>query len=361
MKIVTSAPKSKQIADLLEGEIISGKLQPNSRLCSIRTLMDKFSVGKNVVHGAFNILKGKKIIRMEHGRGSFVNKLPKSFFKDRENQPQYGLTPEKTPGNKKVIFADCWHDLNHPYCARLLQGIMIGAERHDLRVEVRILRRGGIFKEQNTSLWEEIVNEDADGLIISWITEELCREIRKVHPQMAIVSTFSRLADSRMASVMEDWKFAGFQAARHLLENGAGKILLVTPDNIDFVAGCKEALAAEQTISTSLRHEIVKMDDDMETFARRLAADLPQGMAFSDDRLACKVLKACEKIIPHFWKKTKVVSVDNFGEDSLLPTHVARILFDSRELGEAVMDSMAALLNGRSGGNSVVLIKSKRI
>lgn len=360
MNILTAAPKSKQLADILEDEIIGGKLPPDSRLYSIRTLRDKFSVDINVVRGAFNILEEKKLIHMEHGRGSFVNKIPESVYKKSSDTPRNELSGKRVSAKKTVIFADDWHDMTHPACACFLQGVMGGGDRHGIRVQVNLLTRGGNFKELNPSLWKEIVEEDADGLIIPWINEDICREIRKVNPRLAIVSTLSRLPDSRLASVMFDMRSAGFQAMRHLLENGARKILVTTPNNMDFVAGCEDALEDRRATHVKLQHEIVKMEDDMESLALRIAANPPDGMAFSDDRMACKVLKACEKIIPHFWKKTKVASHANIGE-SLFPAHVTRIFLDSRELGEAVMNSMAALLDDRPGANSVVLIKPKLV
>ena len=129
----------------------------------------------------------------------------------------------------------------------------------------------------------------------------------------------------------------------------------------DFTAGCKNVLADAPGTTANFQHEIVKMDDDMEALALRLAAEAPDAMAFSDDRMASEVLKACTKIIPHFWEKTKVVSSDNLGWKSVLPNQVVRILFDPKMLGEAIMTSMAALLDGRPGANSVVLIKPKLV
>ena len=74
MKLKSAPTKSAQIADLLEKEIMAGKLAPGDKLASIRDLCEKFSVSFAVVNSAYNRLEKKGLICREHGNGTYVSK-----------------------------------------------------------------------------------------------------------------------------------------------------------------------------------------------------------------------------------------------------------------------------------------------
>jgi DNA-binding LacI/PurR family transcriptional regulator len=73
MKLITAPPKSQQIADFIRKEIRCRRLLPGQRLESIRTLAEKFGVGRQVVLSAFAILVNEQLLIAEVGRGTFVN------------------------------------------------------------------------------------------------------------------------------------------------------------------------------------------------------------------------------------------------------------------------------------------------
>lgn len=72
MKLITAPPKSMQIAGHIRGQIAAGKIKSGQRLDSIRSLADRFSVGRQVVHSAFEILAKEGVVSTEIGRGTFV-------------------------------------------------------------------------------------------------------------------------------------------------------------------------------------------------------------------------------------------------------------------------------------------------
>jgi len=64
--------KSQQIAERLETEIISGKLQPGCRMKSVREIADSFSVSLCSVQVALETLEEKGLIERKRGSGTFI-------------------------------------------------------------------------------------------------------------------------------------------------------------------------------------------------------------------------------------------------------------------------------------------------
>lgn len=73
MNIKTSAPKSKQLADMIREQILGGKLKPGEFIESVRETAKRFSVSQQVVRSAFDILRREKLIIQEIGCGTYVN------------------------------------------------------------------------------------------------------------------------------------------------------------------------------------------------------------------------------------------------------------------------------------------------
>lgn len=65
-------PLSRQLADLLRGEIESGKRPPRSRLPSIHQLAAEYDITTNTVQKALRILKQEGLVIGIPGHGTFV-------------------------------------------------------------------------------------------------------------------------------------------------------------------------------------------------------------------------------------------------------------------------------------------------
>ena len=100
--------------------------------------------------------------------------------------------------------------------------------------------------------------------------------------------------------------------------------------------------------------EIVAPLSRPKQLANILEDEIRNGKLPPDSRL-CSIRTLKQK----FSVDTKIISTDNLEMESVLPAPVARIWFDNKELGEAAMNSMAALLDDRLGANSVTLIRPK--
>jgi DNA-binding LacI/PurR family transcriptional regulator len=73
MELITAPPKSQQVAKVIREQIKGNKIKPGQRLESVRSLAEKFSVGRQVVLSAFDILASEGLIYSHVGRGTFVS------------------------------------------------------------------------------------------------------------------------------------------------------------------------------------------------------------------------------------------------------------------------------------------------
>jgi DNA-binding GntR family transcriptional regulator len=65
-------PAYRQLADILQGQIESGKLQPDNRLPSETTLIQEYGVARGTVRQAIAVLRDRDLVVTVQGRGSYV-------------------------------------------------------------------------------------------------------------------------------------------------------------------------------------------------------------------------------------------------------------------------------------------------
>lgn len=65
-------PAYRQLADILQGQIESGKLPPDSRLPSETTLIQEYGVARGTVRQAIAVLRDRDLVVTVQGRGSYV-------------------------------------------------------------------------------------------------------------------------------------------------------------------------------------------------------------------------------------------------------------------------------------------------
>lgn len=63
---------SELVADHLEQWIHAGKVQPGEKLPSVRELCESFNVGRTAIRDAITTLKGKGLVDVRRGEGTFV-------------------------------------------------------------------------------------------------------------------------------------------------------------------------------------------------------------------------------------------------------------------------------------------------
>jgi DNA-binding GntR family transcriptional regulator len=69
-------PPSRQIAEILRGQIRSGKLSPGDRIPSLVTMSQTYEVAPVTVAKAFRVLKSEGWIETVTGYGTFVAATP---------------------------------------------------------------------------------------------------------------------------------------------------------------------------------------------------------------------------------------------------------------------------------------------
>ncbi|WP_418964288.1 FadR/GntR family transcriptional regulator [Cetobacterium sp.] len=74
MKIVRTLPK--EIATLIENDIVLGNLIPEQQIPNEQILMDKFNVSRSTLREAIKILVSKGVLEIHRGKGTFVCNLP---------------------------------------------------------------------------------------------------------------------------------------------------------------------------------------------------------------------------------------------------------------------------------------------
>jgi hypothetical protein len=72
VELFTVLSKKEQVAKAIKQQISDGRIAPGTKLSSVRTLAENFSVSTRIIVDAFEILEQEKFIRREQGRGVFV-------------------------------------------------------------------------------------------------------------------------------------------------------------------------------------------------------------------------------------------------------------------------------------------------
>ncbi len=72
---ITTKKISDQVADYIEQWIESGQVNPGDKLPSVRELCERFQVGRSAVRDALTTLKGKGLVDVRHGEGTFISKF----------------------------------------------------------------------------------------------------------------------------------------------------------------------------------------------------------------------------------------------------------------------------------------------
>lgn len=206
-QIITAAPKSVQVANIIRGEILSRKLSPGDRLQPTRKLAERFSVSTQVIQSSFKILDTEGIIESRVGCGTFVASNAKSIS-------------TKTV----VLMLDGTSD-KHARLPVLLPSIL---QKHgympylfDVRYaydKTTIANLKSLFAEKPCAFVA-----DAFSLfnfkIINWVEPST---------RLVMVNHFEGEKKYECAYVLEDYCTGGYRAAEHLLKKGRKKIALVS-------------------------------------------------------------------------------------------------------------------------------------
>ncbi len=89
-----------QLARLLREQISSGELAAGAQVPSERELMERYSLSRNTVRQALDMLVREGLVARDHGRGTYVSKISSSyhymldtFYENRDLLRRAGFTP----------------------------------------------------------------------------------------------------------------------------------------------------------------------------------------------------------------------------------------------------------------------------
>lgn len=68
----SSIPISRQIADQIRAQCLTGRAQPGTQLPSVRQLAKDLAVNQNTILRVYEKLTAEKLLEMRHGEGTFV-------------------------------------------------------------------------------------------------------------------------------------------------------------------------------------------------------------------------------------------------------------------------------------------------
>ena len=83
----SAVPISRQIADQIRAQCLSGRLRPGTQIPSVRQLARELTVNQNTVLRVYERLSAERLLDMRHGEGTFVsNELPLKNLNGQRNR-----------------------------------------------------------------------------------------------------------------------------------------------------------------------------------------------------------------------------------------------------------------------------------
>lgn len=110
----SSSPISRQIAEQIRSQCVSGILKPGCCLPSVRQLAGQLGVNVNTIVRVYEKLAAEGLVEMRHGEGTFV------------------LAKEKSPGSQ-IVLKDQKDQFSREFAAIVRRGVLLGITVGELR------------------------------------------------------------------------------------------------------------------------------------------------------------------------------------------------------------------------------------
>lgn len=92
-----------QIEQQLAAEIARGELRPNGRIASEHELAARFGVNRHTIRQALSSLARKGLVRVEHGRGTFVESFALAYTLNRRTRFSENLAAAGRQGTHELV------------------------------------------------------------------------------------------------------------------------------------------------------------------------------------------------------------------------------------------------------------------
>lgn len=306
------------VATEIATRIEQGRYLPGSALPARQRLAQEYGVSKETMQQAITKLVRKGVVRSENGRGTFVLDRPASSFAgygDRESV----LPPLWDKGLRKEtitvgVLADLWQSTAEPEDNWPLT--IVKAVEWKLssvpRVRMRFLSDDCTNAGNRADVVRRLSNGEADGLIIvGGFGYDLNDFARLAESAEFPVVLASMEPNFRFPCVFFDSEHAGYQAGRHLIEQGYRDIAYFCPlvggDWIDSrLSGLNAALSEAGLRLTEVACDALKREsskpDQLEasyTYAKRFISEIAGrhlGIVAVNDNAGYGFIKAAEEL-----------------------------------------------------------------
>ncbi|MCR5272621.1 MAG: GntR family transcriptional regulator [Lachnospiraceae bacterium] len=196
--------KYLNIIEDLRNAIFNGEIRPGDKLPSENVLSEKYSVSRQTVRKALEVLTDEGYVYAEHGRGTFCSHMIK----------------HRTGGHNIAVITTYLSDYIFP---RVIQGIDDVLTENGYSI---LLKNTNNSRTREAAVLEELIKKDIDGLIIEPSKSQIfCRHINLYKmldeyniPYVFIQGSYSQLKD-KPTIVLNDEK-GGFIVTDHLIEQG---------------------------------------------------------------------------------------------------------------------------------------------
>ncbi len=342
-----NSPVYRHIKDVLREEIRQGKYKPGDRLPSSNELAAMFGTSRNTSVKALTELVSEGVASAMKGSGTVVNDLNAASGaprrKLRKECPDIGL-----------LLADL-DDLNHPYIARVLQGISGRAKTLSCTIRIFCIR--------NASIGEFVKQRPFDGLIV--ITELPDSSVLYMKQQkVPFVLLGNDLAGEEVASVAND-SFSGvFEAMRYLHGLGHRRIGVLSGPSGRSVTACGYLAYRQMLQEFGLAEDecFFKASDwgeeaGYEVFGRLLKSGRhPTALFAFEDYIACGAIRAAKEAGLRVPEDLSVIGCGNY-TDAPYGIPLTTVEPFCGELGAKSLELITAILKGKAPPDRKIFVK----
>lgn len=343
-------PKYMVIASQLHAEIQAGHYRHNQMLPTEREIMERFSVSRQTVRQALNVLVQDGIIKKRQGSGSHI------------------MSSRGTKKAKSVAIVTTYiDDYIFPDILRDVESVLA---RHNYATYISSTENM-VGREREVLL--DVLNRQVDGLLIEGTKTslpnpnmDLYQRIQEQGIPIVFIHGCPQAIENPVL-VADDNQGGGYQLTRYLIEKGHRKIggifksddiqgqlryygytCAMRDSNIPLPDGCT------LWYSTELRDLMLLGDETMLTFYIDCLLKGCTAVVCYNDEVAYRLVSIMQKKGLRVPEDMAVASFDNSHFSELSSVRITSLAHGSKKLGRTAAERLIELMNGRNAeGESV--------
>ena len=350
---VQSITKEEQVRNILLERIGAGLYGENEKIKSIRELAGEFQVSKLTIQQAISNLTLQRILRSEHGRGTFV--VPRH---------------EQSAGSKLVgVLMNTTGDLNAPLSNSVLQQlqslgyypVVLDTSNHT-KDSPELPRRLG-----------ELINSDPCGIIVNGMSDMDSAEILNLLDRVknvVIVLSHNPKYKGDALQVLSDSVWGHYIGVKHLLELGHRNILIIPSSSIlhsrvvESLKGCQKAFE-EFGMEWDLDKRFIASGNEQENMGKMVkllsSKGRPTAVFSSIDYYAVLIYRAAAKAGLKIPEDLSVVGYFNTHWAEQLEPHMTSVSVKETEIGRCAVDELFGPNASESGKKKKIVFKPELI